>query len=80
MPSQHMYCERVWNLIQIFDVQFSNWKLYISIRLSLEVQNFHMKIFDLIRYRTLDPLNQRQTCYHLSQCGGYVLYVKFLSH
>ena len=29
MSSQHMYCERVWNLIQALDVQSSDQKLYI---------------------------------------------------
>ena len=42
---------------------------YISTPPSPEVENFQMKIYYLAGDRTLDPLNQRQTCYHLSQRG-----------
>ena len=58
MPSQFTYCGRVWNLIQDCDVQSSP-----------EVENFQMKIYYPAENRTPDPLNQRQTCYHLSQRG-----------
>ena len=30
MPSQHTYCGRVWNLIQAYDVQSSDQKVYSS--------------------------------------------------
>ena len=66
MPSQHMYCGRVWNLIQACDVQSSDYKAYISTLPSPEVENFQMKIYYPAGNRTPDPLNQRQTCYHLS--------------
>ena len=36
---------------------------YISNPVSPEIENFQMKIYGL------DKLNQRQTCYHLSQRG-----------
>ena len=36
---------------------------------SPEVENFQMKIYYPTGDRTPDPLNQRQTCYHLSQHG-----------
>ena len=39
IPSQHIYCERVWNLIQACDVQSSYYKVYISILHSPEVEN-----------------------------------------
>ena len=39
MPSQHIYCRRVWNLIQGCDVQSSNQKVYISTPPSSEVEN-----------------------------------------
>ena len=69
MPSQHTYCVRVWNLIQACDVQSSDWKVYISTPPSSEVENFQMKIHYPAGDRTLDLLNQWQTCYHLSQRG-----------
>ena len=52
-----IYCGRVWNLFQAFDVQSIDYKVYISTPLSPED-------------RTTDPLNQRQICYHLSQRGA----------
>ena len=45
MPSQHMYCGRVWNLIQDCDVHFLIARLYISTPPSPEVENFKMKIY-----------------------------------
>ena len=45
MPSQHTYCRRVWNLIQACDVQSSDYKVYISIPPSPEVENFQIKIY-----------------------------------
>ena len=69
MPSQHTYCRRVWNLIQACDVQSSDYKVYISIHNSTYVENFQMKIYYPAGDRTPDLLNQRQTCYHLSQRG-----------
>ena len=39
MSSQHIYCGRVWHLIQDYDVQSSDQKVYISIPPSLEVEN-----------------------------------------
>ena len=36
---------------------------------SPKVENFQMKIYYPAGDQTLDPLNQRQTCYHLSQRG-----------
>ena len=56
-----MYCGRVWKLIQTCDVQSS------------EVENFQMKIYYPSGDRTPDLLNQRQTCYHLSQRGEHFL-------
>ena len=64
-PSQHTYCGRVWNLIQKCDVESSNQKVYISTPPRPEVENFQMKIYYPAGDRT--QLNQRQTCYHLSQ-------------
>ena len=69
MPSQHTYCGRVWNLIQTCDVQSSDQKVYISTPPSSEVENFQMKIYYPAGDRTPDLLNQRQTCFHLSQRG-----------
>ena len=43
--------------------------MYISTPPSSEVENFHKKIYYPAGDRTSDPLNQRQTCYHLSQRG-----------
>ena len=71
MPSQRMYCGRVWNLIQTLDAQSSDWKLYISTPLTPKISNDHNKIFDLVGYRTLDLFNHRQTCYHMSQRDGH---------
>ena len=67
MPSQHIYCGRVWNLIQVCDVQSSDQKVYISTSPSPKVENFQKKIHYLAGDRTPDPLNQRQTCYHLNR-------------
>ena len=61
MRSQHIYGGRVWNLIQVCDVQSSDYKVYISI------ENFQIKIYYPAGDRTPDLLNERQTCYHLSQ-------------
>ena len=69
MPSQHTYCGGIWNLIQDCDVQSSDQKLYISTPPSPEVENFHIEIYYPAGDRTSDLLNQRQTCYHLSQRG-----------
>ena len=69
MPSQHTYCGRVWNLIQDCDVQSSDQKVYIFTPPSPQVENFEMKIYYPAGDRTPDLLNQKQTCYHLSQCG-----------
>ena len=69
MSSPHTYCGRDWNLIQACDVQYSDWKVYISTPPSSEVENFHMKIYYPAGDRTPDLLNQRQTSYHLSQRG-----------
>ena len=44
--------------------------MYISTPSSPEVENFQMKIYDVAGDWTLDPLDQRQTCYHLSQRSG----------
>ena len=71
MPSQHIYYRWVWNLIQAHDVQSSNYKVYISTPPIPEVENFQMKIDHPVGDRTLDLLNQRQTCYHLSQCSEH---------
>ena len=54
------------NLIQACDVQSSDWKVYISTPPSPEMENFQMKIYYSAGDWTLYPLNQRQTCYHLS--------------
>ena len=43
--------------------------MYIFTPPSSEVEHSQIKICYLIEDRTLDPLNQRQTCYHLSQRG-----------
>ena len=69
MASQHIYCGRVWNLIQDCDVQSSDKKVNTSTPPSPEVENFQIKIYCPARDRTLDPMNQRQTYYHLSQHG-----------
>ena len=69
MSSQHTYCGRVWNVIQTCDVQSSNSKVYISIPPSPEVEKFQLKIYYPAGDRTPDLLNQKQTCYHLSQHG-----------
>ena len=42
MPSQHIYCGRVWNLIQARDVQYSDI-VYISSPPSPQVENFKIK-------------------------------------
>ena len=72
MPSQHTYCGRVWNLIQVCDVQSSDKKVYISTLPSAKVENFQMKFYYLAGDRTPDLLNQTQTYYHLSQCGELI--------
>ena len=41
----------------------------LAIRLKIFITNFS----ELVGYRTSDPLNQRQTCYHLSQRGAKYL-------
>ena len=73
MPSQHTYCGRVLNLIQACDVQSSDYKVCIFTLPSPEVENFQIKIYYPAGDRTPDLLNQRQTCYHLSQCGELLL-------
>ena len=78
MPSQHIYSGRVRNLIQACDVQSKNLKKYVSTPPSPEVENFQTKIYDLAGDRTPDPLNQRQTCHHLSQRGKYSINSKFM--
>ena len=78
MPSQHTYCGRVWNLIHACDVQSSDNKVYISTPPSPKVENFQMKIYYPAGDRTPDPLNQRQTCYHLSQRGEQLSEAKML--
>ena len=55
--------------------------MYISTPPSSEVENFQMKIY----YpppgdRTPDPLNQKQTCYHLSQRGELLLVKLFFQN
>ena len=65
MPYQHMYCGRVWNLIQACDVQSSDWKVYICTPPSPEVENFQMKIYYPARDRTPRPAEPEQ--------GGYCL-------
>ena len=65
----HTRCGRVWNLIQACDVKSNDQKVYISTPPSSEVENFQVKIYYPAADRTPDLLNQRQTCYHLSQCG-----------
>ena len=72
MPSQHINCRRVWNLIQARDVQSRDYKVYISTPPSPKVENFQMKIYYPAGDQTPDLLNQRQTCYHLSQHGELV--------
>ena len=49
--------------------------MYISTPPSPEVENFQIKIYYPTRDRTPDLLNQRQTCYHLSQCGERTIIV-----
>ena len=71
MPSQYrpIYCGRVWNLIKVCHVQSSDQKVYLSTPPSSEVEHFQMKIYYSAGDRTPNLLNQRQTCYHLSQRG-----------
>ena len=69
IPSQHTYCGMVWNLIQACDVHFSDYKVYISTPPSPEVEKFSNENLLPAGDRTPDLLNQRQTCYHLSQRG-----------
>ena len=57
IPYQHIYCGRVWNLIQTCDVQSSDYKVYISTPPSAEVENFKMKIYYPAGNRTPDILN-----------------------
>ena len=64
-----MYLGKIWNLIQGLYTQSSDWMLYISTPLSSFVENLDMEFFCLAGDRTPDPLNQKQTCYHLSQRG-----------
>ena len=50
MPSEHnIYYGKVGNLIQVCDVQSSDYKVYISTPPSHKVENFQMKIYDLAR-------------------------------
>ena len=79
MPSQHIYCGRVWNLILACDIQSSDQKVYISTPPSPEIENFQMKIYYLAGDRTPDLLNQMQTCYHLSQRGELHLKCEILT-
>ena len=44
----------------------------LAIRFSLEADNFQIKIYYPVGDRTPDLMNQRQTCYHLSQCGELI--------
>ena len=46
--------------------------MYISTPPSSGVENFQMKIYYPAGDRTPDPLNQMQTCYHLSQHGEHI--------
>ena len=69
VPIRRTNCYHNWNLIQDCDVQSSNWKVYISTPPSPEVENFQIKIYYPAGDWTPDLLNQRQTCYHLSQRG-----------
>ena len=78
MPSQHIYCRRVLNLIQACDVQSSDQKMYIPTPRSPEVENFQMKIHFPARDRILDLLIQRQTCCHLSQRGIIIIIMIFI--
>ena len=48
--------------------------MYISTPPSSEVENIQMKIYYSAGDRTPDLLNQRQTCYHLSQRGSIAQY------
>ena len=52
---QHMYCRRVWNLIQACDAQSSNEKVYISTLLAQRLKIFKWKFttpsYPLLRYR-----------------------------
>ena len=59
-------------LIQDCDVQYSDYKVYISTPPSPEVENFQIKIYYPAGDRTPDLLNQRQTYYHLNQRGELV--------
>ena len=43
MPSQRIYCRRFWNLIQVCDVQSSDWKVYISTLLAPRLKIFKLK-------------------------------------
>ena len=52
--------------------------MYISTPLSPEVENFQMKIYNPAGNQTPDLLNQRQTCYHLSQHGELYTYKLFV--
>ena len=47
--------------------------MYISTSPSAEVENFQIKIHNLVGDRTPDLLNQRQTCYHLIQRGELII-------
>ena len=69
MPSHHMYCGNVWNLIQACDVQSNDQKVYVSTPPRPEVENFQIELYYPAGDRTPNLLNQRQTCYHLSQRG-----------
>ena len=49
--------------------RYQQYYMYISTPPSSEVENFQMKLYYPAGDRTPDLLNQRQTCYHLSQRG-----------
>ena len=64
MYSQHIYCGRVWNLIQVV-----MYNLAIRKSTSPPLLALRLKIYYPAGDRTPDLLNQRQTCYHLSLHG-----------
>ena len=79
MPSQHTYCNSTICLLNIhtaegFGIQSRPVIYNLVIRKCIsppppspEVENFQMKIYYPAGDRTTYPLNQRWTCYHLSQ-------------
>ena len=64
MPSQHIYCGRVWNSIQARDVQSNDQKVYIYTPPSSEVENLLPHWESNPR-----PAEPERTFYHLSQRG-----------